>query len=48
MILHSIFIYSLIDGHFDGFHILPIVNNAEMKMEVQTLFKILILFPSYI
>ena len=38
---HSFFIYSSTDGYF---HILIIVNNAVVNMEVQSSFKIKLLF----
>jgi hypothetical protein len=31
-IYHNLFIYSLVDGHLDYFHLLPIVNSATINM----------------
>ena len=38
VISHIVFMYSSIDGHSDGFHILAIVNNAATNTGVKISF----------
>ena len=39
-VYHIIFIYSSVDGHLGGIHILAIVNNAAMNIGVHVSFRI--------
>ena len=39
---HSFFIYSSVDGHLGGFHVLAIVNSAAMNNGIHVSFSILV------
>ena len=41
---HLFYIHSSVDGHFDRFHVLPVVNSAAVNTDVHVSFQI-ILFP---